>query len=113
MTTIQITQEVIDTSKPCSFKKCMLANGITNYLQEGYWAEVGFSLVGIWNKNQRVWFGYLPDEAVRARMAFDSEHRPNPTPFSFELDLPEEYLQPIPYGWDKLDMPQSNGDRDK
>lgn len=89
-TLIEITQSNIDNGVPFHPGRCPVALAVCPHVKPDVQVDVG--------KNE-VWFGYFKEsEVVRVSadviefiQAFDNHQ--HPTPFLFELDIPEKYLK--------------------
>ena len=89
-TLIEITQSNIDDGVSFNPGRCPVALAVCPHVKPDVQVDVG--------KNE-VWFGYfkesevvrVPADVIEFIQAFDNHQ--HPTPFSFELEIPEKYLK--------------------
>lgn len=94
---IQVTEEHIAKGVKANCRKCPLALAIKSYLRPGFDIEVSFGWVVVRETNEThvyksVWESKdLPAVTSQFMHEFDSKRKVHP--FSFELDVPQQYLK--------------------
>lgn len=99
--TVNVTQKHIDGGTPQSCRFCPIALAINEQLCEPYFIQVGQTKASIYKKltltEPPSFFGChtfdLPVEATRFIKFFDNDNDSLIQPFSFQLEIPTEYLE--------------------
>lgn len=94
-----ITQKLIDQGVPGDAKCCPVALAIRLLVKDDVSVTVG-NRIWLGRQNDSMMFFYSPEEVSNFINAFDridemlyDKRGPRPEPFSFPLDIPEEYLK--------------------
>lgn len=93
--TIQVTKEDIKKGEPCQSADCPLALAIARHVKKPYFPTVGLYLVHFLSPDNGdlspLRLARLPGPAKTFRNAFDHHPSLGHQPFSFQLDIPDEF----------------------